>query len=184
LYTPACLGYEWNEKSKCSRTEAFEEAKNSVEDLIEACHAIARKLSLKGYRTTVIDKMTTLMLLVPEIMEDWQESSACRAASTVLAMCKAHFPAMDFATIARGVPKGTNVKKALAEIEGFDTLFAQRVNHSAWYKKHAPPPGFSYDEDDEEGSGSSAHRSDDGSGEGSGKDDTYQASEDDPESSE
>ncbi len=49
---------------------------------------------------------------------------------------------MDFATIARGVPKGTNVKKALAETEGFDTLFAQRVNHSAWYKKHDIPDGI------------------------------------------
>jgi hypothetical protein len=115
------------------------EAKNSVEDLIEACRAIARKLSLKGYRTTVIDRMTKLMLLVPEIMEDWQESSARGAAATVLAMCKAHFPAMDFAMIARGVPKGTNVKKALAETEGFAMLFAERVDHEAWYEKHDVP---------------------------------------------
>jgi hypothetical protein len=57
----AALGYEFNDQSKCSRTEAYEEAKNSVEDLIEAWHAIARKLSLKGYRTTIIDKMTKLM---------------------------------------------------------------------------------------------------------------------------
>jgi hypothetical protein len=89
-------------------------------------------------------------------------------------MCKSYFPAMNFATVARRVPKGTNVKKALAETKGFDTLFAQRVNHSAWYKKHAPPPGFSDDEDDEEGSGSSPHHSNDDSGEGSGNDRTYQ----------
>ena len=160
MYIPACLGYEWNDESDCSRTEAYEEAKNSIEDLIEACRGIATKLSLKKARTSVIDKMTKLMLLVPELIEDWQESSARGAATTVLAMCKAHFPVMDFATIARGVPKGTNVKKALAETEGFDTLFAQRVNHLSWYEKHAPPPGFSDNEDDdEEGSGSSAHQS-------------------------
>jgi hypothetical protein len=123
--------------------------------------------------------------MVPDLIKDWQESSACEAASIALAMCKAHFPAMDFATIARGVPNVTNVKAALVETEGFVTVFAQRVNHSAWYKKNAPPPGFSNNEDvDEEGSGSSTHRSDDDSGDGSGKDDTYQASEDNPESSE
>jgi hypothetical protein len=100
-------------------------------------------------------------------------------------MCKAHFPAMDFTTIAREVPKGTNVKKALAETEGFDTLFVQRVNHSAWYKKHDVPAESADDEDDEvEGSRSSAHQSDDDSGDASGKDGTYQASEDNPESSE
>jgi hypothetical protein len=90
--------------------------------------------------------MTKLMKLVPDLIGDRQESSARGAASIALAMCKAYFPAMDFATIARGVPKGTNVKEALAETQGFDTLFAQRVDHSSWYKKHDPPAGFSDDE--------------------------------------
>ena len=184
LHEPACLGYEFNDQSKCTRAEAYVEAKNSVEDLIEACRAIARKLSLKGYRTTVIDKMAKLMLLVPEIMEDWQESSARGAVATVLAMCKAHFPAMDFATIARGVPKGTNVKKALAETHGFDTLFAERVDHEAWYEKYDVPAEFAEEDDEVEGSGSSAHQSDSGSGDASGQDKSYQASEDQAESSE
>lgn len=180
----ACLGFEWTKDSGLARTEAYEEARNSIDDLFEACRGIAETLSLKKARTTIIDKMTKLMKLVPDLIRDWQESSARGAASITLSMCKSYFPAMDFATVARGVPKGTNVKKALAETEGFDTLFAQRVNHSAWYEKHALPAGFSDDEDDEEGSGSSAHRSDDDSGDGSGKDGTYQASEDDPASSE
>jgi hypothetical protein len=69
-------------------------------------------------------------------------------------------------------------------------LFARRVNHSSWYRKHAPPHGFSDDEDDEdeedieEGSGCSASRSYDDSNEGSDKDDTYEASGDDAQSSE
>jgi hypothetical protein len=71
--------------------------------------------------------------MVLDLIKDWQQSSARGAASIALAMCKAHFPAMNLATIARGVPKGTNVKAALAETEGFDTLFALRVNHSSWY---------------------------------------------------
>jgi hypothetical protein len=69
--------------------------------------------------------MKKLMKLVPDLIGDWQESSTRGAASIALAMCKSYFPAMDFVTIAHGVPKGTNVKQALAETEGFDTLFAQ-----------------------------------------------------------
>jgi hypothetical protein len=138
--------------------------------------------------------MTKLMRVVPELIRDWQESSSRGVASIALAMCKAHFPTMSFAKIARGVPKGTNVRAALAETKGYDTLFARRVDHSDWNPKHAPPHGFSDDEDDEEeedaeeGSGSSANHTDEDSGEGSDegsdKDDTYHASEEDGQSSE
>jgi hypothetical protein len=185
-----CLGFEWPPESPLSRTEAYEEARNSIDDLFEACRGIAESLSLKRARTTLIDRMTKLVRVVPELIRDWQESSARGAASIALAMCKAHFPTMSFASITRGVPKGTNIKAALAETKGYDTLFARRVDHSFWYKKNAPPPGFSDNEEDEdeedaeEGSGSSAHRSDEDSGQGSGKDDSYQASEEDGQSSE
>jgi hypothetical protein len=190
LYELACLGFEWTNESALSRTETYKEARNSIDDLFQACRGITETLSLKRSRTSIIDRMTKMMKMVPDLIRDWQESSARGAASIALAMCKLYFPAMNFATVACGVPKGTNLKKALAKTEGFDTLFAKRVNHSAWYEKHAPLPGFSDDEDDEEdefdeeGSGSSAHRSDDNSGDGSGKDDTYQASKGEAESSE
>jgi hypothetical protein len=97
------------------RLDAYEEAVNSVDDLIEACRSIAKKLSLKRARTTVIDTMTKLMRLVLDLIGDWQESSACGAIATALPMCKAHFPAMNFASIAAGVPKATNIKPLLAE---------------------------------------------------------------------
>jgi hypothetical protein len=100
-------------------------------------------------------------------------------------MCKAHFPAMNFAMIVRGVPKGTNVKKALAKTEGFDTLFAKRVDHESWYEKHDDPVEFADDKDDEvESSGSRAHESESGSSDASGQDRSYQASKDKTESSE
>jgi hypothetical protein len=180
------LGFEWKKDTRISRVEAYEVAGNSVEDLIEACRNIARKLSLKKARTTVIDTMTKLMKMVSELIGDWQESSARGAATTTLAMCKAHFPVMDFATITRGVPKATNVKQVLAETQGFDTLFAERVDHSSWYKKHDIPVGFTDDEEEDEveGSGSSVHQSGEESGDGSTKDSTYQAFDDKPESSE
>jgi hypothetical protein len=99
----ACLVFEWKQDTGISRTEAYEEARNSIDDLIEACRNIAQKLSLKKARTTVIDTMTKL---VPDLIEDWQESSARGAISTALAMCKAHFPAMDFAMNSTRSPQG------------------------------------------------------------------------------
>jgi hypothetical protein len=122
------------------------------------------KLSLKKARTKVIDTLKKMMLMVPELIRDWQEFSARRVAVHVLVMCKVHFPTLDFAKIAAGVPKATNIKKLLGETCGFDTLFSNRVNYSMWYEKHGLPAGFSEDkeEDEEEGSGSSASQSSDG----------------------
>jgi hypothetical protein len=169
--------------------EAYEEARVSIDNLFEACREIAKSLPLKKARTTVIDTMTKLMGFVPELIRDWQASSARGAASIVLAMCKAHFPSMNFASVVSGAPKATNLKAILAETKGFDHMFAERLDHSFWYQKHAPPLGFYETEDDdeeetEEGSGSSASRSDADSGDSSDKDDTYDADEDDAPSSE
>jgi hypothetical protein len=126
--------------------------------------------------------------MVPDLIKDWQESSARGVDSITLAMCKAHIPAISFATVARGAPKGTNIKTALVETRGYDTLFSRRVDHLFWYNKHALPEGFSDtkhdDEDGEEGSGSSANRSGEDSGEGSGDGSAYVASEDEGQSSE
>ncbi|KAK1666404.1 hypothetical protein QYE76_054563 [Lolium multiflorum] len=151
------LGFEWKKDAGVSCVDAYEEAGNSIKDLTEACRNIAQKLSLKKARTTVIDTMTKLMKMVPDLIGDWQD------------------------------PEATNVKQLLGETRGFDTLFANRVDHSPWYEKHDLPTGFAEDEeeDEEEGSGSGADQSGEGSGDGSTKDNTYHASDDDkPESSE
>jgi hypothetical protein len=94
--------------------------------------------------------MTKLMKQVPELIKDWQESSARGVASLVLATCKAHFPSMSFTEIARDTPKGTNMRSLLAETQGFDRLFVGRVNHSFWYQKSDLPKGFSDAEIEEE----------------------------------
>jgi hypothetical protein len=101
----ALLGFERQKDDGLSRTEAYEEVGNSIEDLIEACRKIAKKLSLKKARTKVIDTMIKMMCMVPELIRDWQESSAHGVTAHVLVMCKAHFPTLDFAKIAVGVPK-------------------------------------------------------------------------------
>ncbi|KAK1609347.1 hypothetical protein QYE76_033020 [Lolium multiflorum] len=174
------LGFEWTKDSTLKRTEAYDEARSSIEDLVEACSGIAKALNLKRVKTTVIDRMTKLMRNVPELIKDWQESSSRGVAALVLATCKAHFPTMKFADVARGVPKGTTMRHLLAEAMGFDRLFAGRVNHSFWYNKYDLPKGFSdpkeeeeeaAEEGDEEGSGSSADHDEEGSdfnGDGSG----------------
>jgi hypothetical protein len=140
----------------------------------------------------LIDTMTKLMEQVPEFIKDWQESSARGVASLVLATCKAHFPALNFADVARGTPEGSDMGAILSETKGFEQLFVRRVNHSFWYHKYDLPKGFSDAEEEEgepeyyaEGSGSSIERSGEGSdddseagsGDSDGDGSAYQESE-------
>ncbi|KAK1696577.1 hypothetical protein QYE76_013274 [Lolium multiflorum] len=168
------LGFEWTKESNLTRTEAYDEARISIDKLIEACRGIATALSLKKAKTTVIDTMTKLMGLVPDFIKDWQKSSARGVASLVLATCKAHFPSLDLATVAHGAPKGSDMGALLAETEGYEQLFVRRVDHSFWYNKHDLPEGFSDAEEEAgepeyygEGSGSSGEHSGESSGDGS-----------------
>ncbi|KAK1649949.1 hypothetical protein QYE76_067754 [Lolium multiflorum] len=169
------LGFEWSKESNLKRMEAYEEVRTSIGALFEACRGIAKTLSLKKAKTSVIDTMTQLMEQVPDFIKDWQKSSARGVASLVLATCKAHFPALNFADVARGAPKGSDMGAILSETQGYEQLFVRRVNHSFWYSKHALPKGFSDAEEEEgepeyygEGSGSSIERSEEGSGDDSG----------------
>lgn len=170
----ASLGFEWTKESNLTRTEAYDEARISIDKLIEACRGIATALSLKKAKTIVIDTMTKLMGLVPDFIKDWQKSSARGVASLVLATCKAHFPSLNLATVARGAPQGSDMGALLAETEGYEQLFVRRVDHSFWYNKHDLPEGFSDAEEEAgepeyygEGSGSSGEHSGEGSGGGS-----------------
>ncbi|KAK1629972.1 hypothetical protein QYE76_004287 [Lolium multiflorum] len=162
------LGFEWTKDAVLKRTEAYEEAQGSIDNLFEACRGVAKSLSLKRAGTAVMDTMTKLIKQVPELIKDWQESSARGVASLVLATCKAHIPTMKFADVARGVPKGANLRNLLAETQEYDRVFVGRVNHSFWYNKHDLPEGFSDAEDEpeedcpeEEGSGSSSDHEED-----------------------
>ncbi|KAK1649102.1 hypothetical protein QYE76_066907 [Lolium multiflorum] len=180
------LGFEWTKDTVLKRTEAYEEAQGSIDNLFEACRGVAKSLSLKRAGTAVMDTMTKLIKQVPELIKDWQESSARGVASLVLATCKAHIPTMNFADVARGVPKGANLRNLLAETQGYDRVFVGRVNHSFWYNKHDLPEGF-YDVEDEpkedypeeESSGSSSDHEEDISGEDSGDGSAYVASDED-----
>ncbi|KAK1683704.1 hypothetical protein QYE76_044552 [Lolium multiflorum] len=181
------LGFEWTKDSNLTRTEAYEEARKSIDALFGACRGIATALRLKKAKTSVIDTMTKLMRQVPEFMKDWQKSSARGAASLVLATCKAFFPAQ----VARGAPESSDMSALLAETEGYEELFVRRVDHSFWYKQHNLPEGFSEAEEEAgepeyygEGSGSSSEHSGENSGDDSeagsgGSDDgsSYQQSE-------
>lgn len=164
--------------------------RNSINDLFEACRGIAKSLNVMRAGTTLIDRMTKLMRMVPKLIKDWQVSSSHGVASLTFATCKAHFPAMDFASVARGVPKGTNIKLALVETQGYDMLLVERVNQLFWYNKYDLPERFSdaeedeEDEDAEEGSGSSANHSSEDDGDDSGDGSAYLASEDEDHVSE
>ncbi|KAK1696247.1 hypothetical protein QYE76_012944 [Lolium multiflorum] len=186
------LGFEWTKESNLKRTEAYDEAWISIDSLFAACRGIAKSLSLKRAKTSVIDTMTKLMEQVPEFIKDWQESSARGVASLVLATCKAHFPSLSFANVAHGTPEGSDMGAILSETKGYEQLFVRRVNHSFWYHKYDLPKGFSDAEEEEgepeyyaEGSGSSIERSGEGSdddseagsGDSDGDGSAYQESE-------
>ncbi|KAK1642174.1 hypothetical protein QYE76_059979 [Lolium multiflorum] len=46
------LGFEWSKESNLKRTEAYDEARISIDALFEACRGIAKTLSLKKAKTT------------------------------------------------------------------------------------------------------------------------------------
>nr|XP_051201971.1 uncharacterized protein LOC127315531 [Lolium perenne] len=75
------LGFEWTKDSTLKRAEAYDEARSSIDDLFEACCEVAKALNLKRAKTTVIDTMSKLMKQVPDLIKDWQESSARGVAS-------------------------------------------------------------------------------------------------------
>ncbi|KAK1618414.1 hypothetical protein QYE76_023931 [Lolium multiflorum] len=155
------LGFEWTKDTTLKRTEAYEEAQSSIDNLFEACRGVAKSLSLKRAGTTVIDNMTKLIKQVPELIKDWQESSARGVASLVLATCKAHFPTMNFADVAC-------------------TRSPQR--HQSEGPSRGDPRDLSEDDFAEEGSGSSADHEEEGSGEDSGDGSAYVASDEEQSS--
>ncbi|KAK1561408.1 hypothetical protein QYE76_016517 [Lolium multiflorum] len=114
------LGFEWSKESNLKRTEAYDEARISIDALFEACRGIAKTLSLKKAKTTVIDTMTKLMQQVPDFIKDWQKSSARGVASLVLATCKAHFPRQTGGMLHASPPD----MGALAETEGYDSCLS------------------------------------------------------------
>jgi hypothetical protein len=113
LYISALLGFERRKEDGLTHAKAYVDVGNTIEDLIQACRLIADKLSLKKSLTKVIDTMTKMMEMVLDLIRDSQESSARGVTAHVLVMCKAHFPSMEFASIAARVPKVTNVKKLI-----------------------------------------------------------------------
>ncbi|KAK1696519.1 hypothetical protein QYE76_013216 [Lolium multiflorum] len=154
------LGFEWSKESNLKRTEAYDEAQISIDALFEACRGIAKTLSLKKAKTIVIDTMTKLMEQVPDFIKDWQKSSARGVASLVLATCKAHFPSLNLADVARGAPKDSDMGFSDAEEEAGEPEYYGEGSGSSG--EHS---GGNSGDDSEAGSGDS----DDGS--------TYQESE-------
>ncbi|KAK1686156.1 hypothetical protein QYE76_047004 [Lolium multiflorum] len=104
------LGFEWSKESNLKRTEAYDEARISIDALFEACRGIAKTLT--------------------------------RSRLPSLATCKAHFPTLNLADVARGAPEDSDMGALLAETEGYEQLFVRRVDHSSG-TTNTMPSGFS-----------------------------------------
>src|SRR4051794_33806143 len=64
---------------------------------------------------------------------DKQESSACGADRTALALVHAHFPEVDLELCTAGVPPNCDASAVMAEVRGLDNRLVQMVDHSAFY---------------------------------------------------
>jgi hypothetical protein len=107
----ATLGFVWKADDGLTRTEAYEDVGNAIDDLMSAaCRGVTKKLSLKRASTKVMDTMTNLMSLVPELIRDWQESSA-HGASAVPWLCSKHIFLPWTWRRSLGVPKDANVNQ-------------------------------------------------------------------------
>ncbi|KAK1678290.1 hypothetical protein QYE76_039138 [Lolium multiflorum] len=133
----ASLGFEWTKDSNLTRTEAYDEARMSIDALFEACRGIATALSLKKAKTTVIDTMTKLMRQVPEFIKD-QKSSARGAASLVLATCKAFFPSLNLAQVT-AEPQGSDMDALSREMKAMKKTFVSEWITWITVQKHNLP---------------------------------------------
>jgi hypothetical protein len=70
-----------------------------------------------------------------EFIMDLQESSACGAARSALAMCLARNPNMDFDETTYIVTEGANPEKLLQACEGYDHRIAKNLDYNAFYNK-------------------------------------------------
>ncbi|KAK1600795.1 hypothetical protein QYE76_017728 [Lolium multiflorum] len=127
------LGFEWTKDSNLSRTEAYDEARISIDKLFEACrnrHALSEEA-----KTTVIDTMTKLMDRCRISSRTGRVQHAESLSS--LGHCKAHFP-LNLARCTRS-PQGSD----MGALKPKDTNSSLSASGSlVRYNKHDLPKDF------------------------------------------
>lgn len=90
-------------------------------------------MSVKDIDNCDADLMIFKMHMVPELIKDWQKSSARGAAQRALVMCLSHAPDMDLEKVTSGVPRKTNLKEVFQAVSGYDNRIAKGVDHESWF---------------------------------------------------
>ncbi|XP_051209519.1 uncharacterized protein [Lolium perenne] len=88
----------WNRQTK------FVKAGSSLRELIRACYAIAKHLTVHDGETCPTDQLARKMEFVPGLIEDWKKSSARGAARMALTLMKDHMPGADVDYVTSGIP--------------------------------------------------------------------------------
>src|SRR4051794_16790602 len=71
---------------------------------------------------------------------DKQESSACGADRTALALIHAHFPDVDLELCTAGIPPNCDAAALMAEVRGLDNRVVKMVDHNAFYDEEDLAP--------------------------------------------
>ena len=145
------LGYPAEVPAQNQREFAYTHAGETIQHMISSCRRIAKVLTIKDGQTCDARLLSEKMQLVPDIIEDWQKSSARGAARIALSMALAHYPEMDLNTVTTAILDEADAAKLLKACEGYDHRISKGMDHSAFFDLVVLPE----DEDSGEGTGTS-----------------------------
>ncbi|KAK1612046.1 hypothetical protein QYE76_035719 [Lolium multiflorum] len=184
------LGFEWSKESNLKRTEAYDEARISIDALFEACRNCQDPVFEEGKNhCDRYDDQT--YATSAGFHQGLAKVFSTRSRLPSPGHLQGSLPLAQPGGCCTRSPEDSDMGALLAETEGYEQLFVRRVDHSFWYNQHDLPSGFSDAEEEAgepeyygEGSGSSGEHSGGDSGDdskaGSGDSDggsTYQQSE-------
>jgi hypothetical protein len=84
---------------------ATDAAKKELDGLLNAGCLACGSLQIAGSSGLSAIGLTKKLLLVPELVADWKQSSARGGTRTALTLAKAHFPELDLDLITSGIPE-------------------------------------------------------------------------------
>jgi hypothetical protein len=120
-------------------------AKKELDGLLNAGRQACGSLQIAGSAGLSAIGLTKNLLLVPELVADWKQSSARGGARIDLTLAKAHYPELDLDLITSGIPEssedGAPVDEAAIRqsVLGYDQLCALGTQLNVYYEAYDLP---------------------------------------------
>jgi hypothetical protein len=124
---------------------ATDAAQKELDGHLNAGRQACGSLQIAGSSGLTAIGLTKKLLLVPELVADWKQSSARGGARTALTLAKAHYPELDLDLITSGIPEssedGAPVDEAAIRqsVLGYDQLCALGTQLNVYYKAYDLP---------------------------------------------